>query len=184
MFYISEHYSNMKFDASNLSVVPLQPPNIEGMDDEEPDWSKPWWEAGICNWNLVKSIDENTIDLSNVTGNCGLRASKVGHNQKVFSLTLFGMSEDYWKNLGSLLRSVKVFYPGWMVRLHTTPRYYQAQLCPLIQNHDHLFICDIENLPGNQKLTHSNPLMWRMAPIGDPQVRYFLGRDLDSMVQY
>ena len=149
------------------------------LDDTEV--ALPWWEGGECEWPM-DTEDTPQLNLTQTIGNCGIRASQAGELQKVISYTLYGTSDIYWQKLELLLESITVFYPGWLVRLHTTPTMYQPLLCQHIKNQKHFYICDITNLPAGLDLSNSNPLMWRMAPLGDPQVEVFIARDLDTMV--
>ncbi len=75
-------------------------------------------------------------------------------------------------------------YPGWKVRLYTDTRGRADVLCPLLHRHASiLFLCDIASMPpalGN--LASVNPMLWRVLPLGDPQVAAMLVRDSDSTV--
>lgn len=86
-----------------------------------------------------------------------------------------------WEEGPSL--QVKVSYPGWCVWLYTEPREKASVLCPLLQRHDHLYICDVTALPDPLRiLPQVHPMMWRVAPLGDPRVVSLLVRDTDSKV--
>jgi len=143
----------------------------------------PWWESTseACNRSPF-NYDYEFESTHNNTGHCGARAFKAGDRQKVISYTFYGTDESYLLKLTLLLDNVRRMYPGWLVRLHTDPRPHQHLLCPVLQQFDNFFICDMNSDQNREKL-RINPLLWRMIPLGDPQVRVFLVRDLESMVR-
>lgn len=143
----------------------------------------PWWEGGPCNTVINTKSKENVLNVRNLRGYCGYRASNLGEGQKVISFSLFGNYTDYALGLPHILESVQQLYPGWIVRLYTEPRPYKLELCSLLKRHLHLHICDVTNLPeGLRNLSDVQPRLWRVAPLGDPLVDVFLSRDIDSEV--
>lgn len=86
------------------------------------------------------------------------------------------------QNLTAILQ-VRRHYPGWKVRLYTDARWRRGVLCPLLRDHAHFYVCDVEDLPpplGDVSAVH--PTMWRTLPLGESQVAAMLVRDTDSPV--
>ncbi|ROT81739.1 hypothetical protein C7M84_025098 [Penaeus vannamei] len=134
-----------------------------------------WWDgAGECGRTAGLPSEEN------VTGTCGRRAARAGHGQRVISLSLYGDNSEYWGGLKFILEASTKLYPGWTVRLHTDPRGHEARLCPLLRRHPHLHVCDVQRLPALGDVRDVNPMLWRAAPLGDPQVATLTVRDVDS----
>ncbi|XP_050715764.1 uncharacterized protein LOC126998320 [Eriocheir sinensis] len=148
----------------------------------------PWWEADECQCESQAcgnpSVTFRSLFRDEAGGTCGPRARAAGDGQRVISFSLFGNDSEYWKGLGQILPEVEKLYPGWKVRVYTNPRGRAAALCPLLHRHPSLlFVCDVTNLPpplGNLSSVH--PMIWRVAPLGDPQVDTMIVRDTDSQV--
>ncbi|XP_071536744.1 uncharacterized protein [Panulirus ornatus] len=152
----------------------------------------PWWDGGggcrcageVClphAYNISEAAP--SVDWDGVGGTCGRRAWAAGDGQRVVTLSLYGDNPEYWVGLHDILLQVKRLYPGWVVRLYTDPRGRGSVLCPLLRDHTHLYVCDITGLPpplGDLSLV--NGMMWRIAPLGDPQVAGMMVRDTDSKI--
>ncbi|KAG0716038.1 hypothetical protein GWK47_010547 [Chionoecetes opilio] len=147
-----------------------------------------WWEADDCQCKdkdcRAPLVTFKNLTRNEVGGTCGRRSWTAGDGQRMLSFSLFGNNPEYWKGLEKILPEVEELYPGWKVRLYTNPRHYAAALCPLLHRHKSLLhICDVTNLPsplGN--LSNVHPMMWRMVPLGDPQVAAMMVRDTDSQL--
>ena len=114
---------------------------------------------------------------------CGFRSWKARKRQNVISFSLFGNNPEYWKNLDHLLKEIKSFYPNWFVRIYTLPQKLSRILCPLLNKHKNLHICDASSLPSPlDDIRDIYPFLWRVAPIGDPLVDVVLIRDSDAVV--
>ncbi|XP_068206501.1 uncharacterized protein [Palaemon carinicauda] len=153
------------------------------------DYGKlPWWDGGdyLCDNNatwasLSPHRDKRKLKLTKDFGTCGRRAAADGDNQKVISFSLYGKDPEYWNGLPEILSDAKHLYPGWKVWIYTNPRNQMKILCPLLQNHSHLRICDVTNLPHPlNNITNVHPMFWRISPLGDPKVESLLVRDSDS----
>ncbi|XP_071536739.1 uncharacterized protein [Panulirus ornatus] len=154
----------------------------------------PWWDGGLClcdGSNCLMEEEEEApyprmsshTPSAVVGGTCGRRSWAVGDGQRVVSFSLYGDNPEYWRGLDDILSQVERLYPGWVVRLYTDPRGRGSVLCPLLRDHAHLYVCDITGLPpplGDLSQVHR--AMWRLAPLGDPQVVTLIVRDLDSQV--
>ena len=172
--------------SSDWEALPIVTPKVVAFEVEyegSSEFEYPWWEIGghSCNYFLNSDVE---VDVSNVSGHCGLRASRAGQIQNVVSYAFFGKNVKYLEKMDILLENVHRMYPEWEVRLHIDPRQHQYTLCPLIERHRYFYICDVTNLPGLGDLSHIQPLLWRFIPVGDPQVLTFLVRDLETMVRY
>nr|XP_045604917.1 uncharacterized protein LOC123762450 [Procambarus clarkii] len=147
----------------------------------------PWWDGGRCRCDGKVCVPEKEVpkvSLEGVGGSCGRRAWAAGPKQRVVSYAVFGNNSDYWLGLDELLTEIARMYPEWVVRVYTIPQpTLAADFCPLLRRHPHLYICDVTNLPppvGNISGLH--PMMWRTAPLGDPQLTHLMVRDTDSQV--
>ncbi|XP_069180266.1 uncharacterized protein [Procambarus clarkii] len=168
--------------------LPRQPssPDVSSnltTNDENP----PWWDGGRCRCDgkvCVPEKEVSKVSLDGVGGTCGRRAWAAGHKQRVVSYSVFGNNSEYWLGLDDLLVTIAHLYPEWVVRVYTIPQpTLAADFCPLLRRHPHLYICDVTNLPqplGNISGLH--PMMWRTAPLGDPQLTHLMVRDTDSQV--
>ena len=89
--------------------------------------------------------------------------------------------------MSSLAMSVTSLYPGWRMRIYTNVTPHDVvfpMMCQLYCDHDHVDICDTRNLPSEGNLNSNYPVgrMWRFQALGDPTVRKFLSRDMDSWI--
>ncbi|XP_064094674.1 uncharacterized protein LOC135206989 [Macrobrachium nipponense] len=155
---------------------------------KERDYGKlPWWDGGQCicdSRGSCKSLHpylRQTETKKTKGTTCGQRAAADGDEQRVISLSLYGENPGYWNGLPEILSQARLLYPEWKVWLYTNPRSRMKVLCPLLQKHDHLRICDVTNLPQPlSNISKVNPMFWRIAPLGDPKVGSLLVRDSDS----
>ncbi|XP_047499125.1 uncharacterized protein LOC125045739 [Penaeus chinensis] len=154
----------------------------------EPNVSEkvPWWDSGDCSGEgqNTSPSEGNTISKNGtVGGTCGRRAWAAGGGQRVVSLSLYGDRAEYWLGLDTLLTQVRRHYPGWKVRLYTDARWRRGVLCPMLRDHAHFYVCDVEDLPpplGDVSAIH--PTMWRTLPLGESQVAAMVVRDTDSPI--
>ncbi|XP_063608263.1 uncharacterized protein LOC134782637 isoform X2 [Penaeus indicus] len=141
------------------------------------------WNSRDCNREgQLAAPSEGPVNDS-VGGTCGRRAWAAGGGQRVVSLSLYGDKAEYWLGLDTLLTQVRRHYPGWKVRLYTDARWRRGVLCPLLRDHAHFYVCDVENLPpplGDVSAVH--PMIWRTLPLGESQVAAMLVRDTDSPI--
>nr|XP_045587714.1 uncharacterized protein LOC123749642 [Procambarus clarkii] len=146
----------------------------------------PWWDGGGCRCEgrvCAHQEPPSQGSVGVVGGTCGRRAWAAGDGQRVVSFSLYGDNPEYWLGLNDTLQRVGEMYRGWVVRLYTTPHAHAAHLCPLLTRYAHFYVCDVTNLPpplGNISGVH--PMMWRVAPLGDPQLAALMVRDTDSQV--
>lgn len=93
-------------------------------------------------------------------------------------------SETFNRDRTWCIVQIAQVYSGWVVWVYTDPRGQGRVLCPLLRRyHNLLYICDVTNLPPPLgSLTHIHHMMWRVAPLGDPQVAALMVRDTDSQV--
>ena len=120
------------------------------------------------------------------------QALKRGVGQRVISLSLYNTSKEaekfkkkYFKGVVRNLRSLKFFYPGFVVRLYASRSLpYLEYLCRLscYEFKDIFDLCIIDNLKIGpiDDLNRMFPMIWRFLPTLDPQVDIVLSRDLDS----
>ncbi|XP_042875613.1 uncharacterized protein LOC122255530 [Penaeus japonicus] len=140
----------------------------------------PLWDSSDCSGIRQASP---TSENDEVGGTCGRRAWASGNGQQVVALSLYGNKAAYWLGMDTLLTQVRQHYPGWKVRLYTDARWRKSVLCPLLRDHAHFYVCDVENLPpplGNVSAVH--PMLWRALPLGDLQVAAMIVRDTDSPI--
>jgi len=123
---------------------------------------------------------------------CGNDAYLRGSHQKIVGFSFYGdVNSDYSKKKGYFegiignLELMPKFYPGWVMRLYydldqTDP--VLQDLCQLACTHSNIDICNAKHLPGNPFVDASRvfPMNWRFFPTLDPQVDFYVSRDLDS----
>lgn len=110
----------------------------------------------------------------------------------------------YAELLFPLARTIKVLYPGWRMRIYHNVTEDQtgvrmkfkcvsmfdpfsqvlSRMCKLYCNNPHVDLCDTRNLPsvGNLNEDFSVGRFWRFQALGDPTVRMFGSRDVDSWI--
>ncbi|XP_042868648.1 uncharacterized protein LOC122250963 [Penaeus japonicus] len=164
---------------SRTTPLPVAQQSIPFYDKTQGTWRdrevSAWWDGGgECEHSTGPPSE------GNVTGTCGRRATQAGYGQRVISLTLYGNNPEYWAGLKHVLEASTKLYPGWTVRLHTDPRGHRARLCPLLRRYPHFHVCDVRSLPTLGDVREVNPMLWRVAPLGDPQVAALSVRDVDS----
>ena len=162
------------------------PQQSEALRYEEDNWDYgsdlPWWERDRCD-NQPALYDTAAGENALLHSQCGVRAAKAGFGQKVVSFCLYGNYSAYARGFHQILRDIKIIFPGWLVRLHVVPQLYKNELCFLKEKYNNLYICDVSQLPGDfSDLSEVEPMLWRMAPLGDDQVDVFISRDIDSQV--
>ena len=99
------------------------------------------------------------------------------------------------------IKSIKKFYPGWILRVHPDSSISKNLKCELECIKDdkgeqitNLEFCDIEKMPGNQNqddirnwfnrtwnASYIHAMKWRWFPIRDHFVDAFMSRDSDSV---
>ncbi|XP_047741455.1 uncharacterized protein LOC108682731 [Hyalella azteca] len=139
----------------------------------------PWWDGALDN---CRAIQEKFIAQKSKTRSyCGKRADFAGPSQKVLSYCVYGNYSKYASGFPSILDAIKRLYPGWLVRLYTEPTKYVNELKPLMQQHPHLYVCDVSNLAGDiPDVRRTDSMLWRVAVLGDETVDVFLVRDIDA----
>ncbi|KAF2350188.1 hypothetical protein FHG87_019057 [Trinorchestia longiramus] len=141
----------------------------------------PWWDGG--NEDCKKVTRQFMIQENKTRSYCGKRADVLGKGQKVVTYCFFGDFQSYALGLPEILQKIKIYYPGWVVRLYTEPQNYSQELQPLLLQHSNFYICDVTNLPGSiHDLRGVDARLWRVAVLGDELVDVFLSRDLDAEI--
>lgn len=143
-----------------------------------------------CEEDILGSKNEvDGISFEKTT--CSYRSFLRGSGQKIIGFSYYGDSRSahhqtkkYFEGIQNNLQLLPKYYPNWIIRL-----YYDLspddpvlpKLCQLSceTNFD---LCDIQRLPGTPKTnaTYIFPMNWRFFPTLDPQVDFYLSRDLDS----
>ena len=138
-------------------------------------------------------------DLIRTTFTCNLYASlRRGKSQKVLSYSLYGKRKFFYDKLKILTKQMKIFYPGWYMRIYHDNTIDKSIICDLECQKDedggyldNVDFCDINNielkvnyskLVGDLDLngTYIHAAIWRWLPIGDSFVDVFSSRDTDS----
>jgi len=105
---------------------------------------------------------------------CKLK-EKEGNLKKIISFTLYGDKELY--NYGVLLNYElkKYIYKDWIIRLYINET-INEQLLKYLKTLDiELFLVKNSKVP---------PMFFRFFPFSDPTVKYFISRDLDSIISF
>ncbi|CAL4113216.1 unnamed protein product [Meganyctiphanes norvegica] len=144
----------------------------------------PWWDGGYACRSLEELQRPPTYISKDdaISGHCGRRSWEAGPGQKIISFSLYGNNKKYLIGLEANLNASKHLYPNYFVRLYTDPVPYKKLLCPLLRKYEHFHICDVKSLPTLGNIHKVQPIMWRLAPLGDPQVDILLVRDPDSQI--
>ncbi|CAG7720903.1 unnamed protein product [Allacma fusca] len=139
----------------------------------------------ICNCTGFhqKTIDKNSF----VESKCSDEATLAGTNQHVITFSFYSKPESvratkkrYFDGILPNLKVMKKIYPGWIMRVHTNAS-YTPEVCDLVCADEKLFFCDIRGLQRFAPHVESvDPMLWRSIPMGDPTVKIFASRDLDS----
>lgn len=143
-----------------------------------------------CTRNLKNS---RNIEDDFSTTTCSKHAWARGRGQKVVGFSYYGDSasahhkaKGYLQGIEDNLKAMPRYYPEWTMRL-----YYDLppedpildHLCNLACSFPNLDLCYIRDLPGTpiKDAKEVFAMNWRFFPTLDPQVEYFVSRDLDSI---
>ena len=114
--------------------------------------------------------------------------------QKIVSFSYYGNPQEdlsqtrgYFKHIWTNLQAIKMFYPGWTMRVyHDIPKNDSrlAELCHIACNQPLIDLCDIRDIPAIGNMIGMNPSSWRFLPMleGPFLVSHFLSRDLDTVI--
>lgn len=130
---------------------------------------------------------------------CNLYTDHLGSGQDVLSYSYYtphtiNIPEDrhWFRYLGlveDLLKTMVSLYPGWRMRIYHNVTTNQADelafLCKLYCDYSYLDLCDVRQTPSladhaDLEDTVDMGRAWRFVVLGDPTVRMFGVRDLDS----
>ena len=131
---------------------------------------------------------------------CNYYTDMLGSGQNVISYSYYtpaslssGTPDKHWFRylvfLDTLLQRMASLYPGWRMRIYhnvTGGQREQADfLCNLTCSYPHLDLCDVRTIPqlaAHLDLESSLAIgrTWRFIVLGDPTIRMFGVRDLDS----
>ena len=137
---------------------------------------------------------------------CDAFTSSLGSGQNVLSYTYYtpwrtsgsryndngrpsdGSAARYAELLLYLASTIANLYPAWRMRIYHNvtddqPNVLQ-RLCKLYCDYDHVDLCDTRSLPTVGDLNEKFPVgrFWRFQVLGDPTVRKFASRDVDSWI--
>lgn len=138
---------------------------------------------------------------------CNRYTSALGSGQKVLSYTYYTpwntsgnriradnkpndqSSERYQEVLQPSATTIKELYPGWRMRIYHNVTYSDdsavwKKFCTLYCENDHVDFCDVRDLPDIGDLNEKFPIgrFWRFQALGDPTVKIFGSRDVDSWI--
>lgn len=122
---------------------------------------------------------------------CSSFSAHRGDQQKVIAVSYYSYDADldkrrlYFPGIWANLFLAKKYYPGWTVRLYhdlddSDPK--SKLLCHLACTEPDFDLCHAQDIPALGDVRKMTPMMWRFLPIIDPQVSYFMSRDLDSRI--
>lgn len=98
----------------------------------------------------------------------------------LISLTLFSTQSRYWYTLLPALLANWELYPGWKIRLHLAGdarAHAASKILDIITDQtDRLQVFEY-----GDAYQGTEPTIWRMRPLWDPNVERFLCRDIDSV---
>ena len=127
---------------------------------------------------------------------CNTYTTMLGSGQNVLSYSYYSatintttpLNTRYLELLDTLLEDMVTLYPGWRMRLYHNvtqkdPSVW-SYLCSMYCTHPHLDLCNTRQLPAVGDLQAHTPVgrLWRFQVLGDPTVRLFGVRDIDSYI--
>ena len=147
-------------------------------------------EACGCHRKLYVNQDSYNSNQSM----CSLDSLQRGNNQKIIAYSLYGQPDSiretrynkrYFDGVFSNYKEIEKHYPDWLMRLYfdfkpDDPRF--QTLCNFACENPNLDLCHVENIPALGNIKPIFPMMWRFVSTIDPQVNYFMSRDLDAMI--
>ncbi|CAG0888870.1 unnamed protein product [Darwinula stevensoni] len=132
---------------------------------------------------------------SNLESTCGKEATERGLGQRVISYSLYVPYSEpfpkdfrYTQTLGSVVERATTAYPGWSIRIyHNVSQSFSFWhfLHDVQSRFPHVDLCPVYDLPPPlNDLSARQPIgrLWRFAVMGDPLVKQFMVRDIDSFV--
>lgn len=99
--------------------------------------------------------------------------------------------DRYFGLLNNLTERVLQSYHGFRIRIYhnISQQEYKPLLCKTYCDNPHLDFCNVTKLKEDHKLSHlelgksfKNGMFWRFLPLGDPTVKLFYSRDIDSFI--
>ena len=147
----------------------------------------------VCGCHRQLYVNEDNDSNSNQTM-CSLDSSLRGNRQKVISYSLYGQEDSireekyhkhYFQGVFSNYKSMRQHYPDWIFRLYfdfedNDPRL--QILCHFACKNPGLDLCHVKKIPALGDIEPIFPMIWRFLPTIDPQVDYFMSRDLDALI--
>ncbi|CAF1110485.1 unnamed protein product, partial [Brachionus calyciflorus] len=134
-----------------------------------------------------KSYDFNP---DNINFTCDVyRSLKRGPGQKIISYSLYGDHPRYFELIPELVKRIKQFYPGYIMRIYYDNSINKSIICDYECRFANMDFCNIHKIPvsiddlklvKNYNVMHS--MMWRFLSIGDSFVDLFMSRDTDSLI--
>ncbi len=113
-----------------------------------------------------------------------------GLEQKIISYSVDNLDLIRLNHLKTLIRSVKKYYPSWIIRVYHKGNIDIEIICELEclqdefkQNYDNIDFCDVTQMVfRDMNVTHLPGPFWGWLPIGEHFVDAFLSRDLDACI--
>ena len=139
---------------------------------------------------VLDSLTEENPPIGEFVGksSCNDYVTSLGSSQKVVSYSYFGgYRTRYTQLLANLSNTIKTKYPSWRMRIYhdvtfeKSPRVMNL-FCKTYCNFSHVDFCYVPPSHDPETRAKHFGLLYRFRPIGDPTVRYFLSRDLDSYI--
>jgi len=101
----------------------------------------------------------------------------INRSRNIISFSLFGTQERYTRIAIENAKAVSFVYPGWMCRYYVDNSVPKAVLDDLSQLGAQIF-----QVPQPHDLPTASGLFWRFYVASDPNIDYFLVRDVDSLI--
>ena len=151
-----------------------------------------------CNEEQPEKDKENPFDFEcgcrrllrphNESFYCSEFASSRGKGQKVFSYSLFGWNLNrYIEDVDRNAEEIQKLFPDFTLRIYhdidiLTSYRNHAALCHVFCNRPNVDLCNVRRISRSSLvgLNRALGLIWRFAPMSDPDVAEFHSRDLDS----
>lgn len=114
-----------------------------------------WWYRSEPETNnrTLRSIHHFNFQIyfiSDGPSTCSKEATEIGVGQKVISYSLFVSTQEavpyFFDGIVPNLEKLRAIYPGWLVRIYTNVP-VNDHSCFFICRNDHLFWCNIADIP-------------------------------------
>lgn len=145
----------------------------------------------LKNGNNTSSYKLALEELEHANMGCNpFHVLRRGKHQKVISYTIRSADKESILHLKRLVRSAKIYYPDWVIRVYHDGCLDRAIICELEclldeqqRPYDNIDFCSVQLMPYEaMNVTHLPYAFWKWLPMGDLFVDTFLSRDVQACI--